>query len=293
MSELLTIRPGDWLGWQELPLRYPGWGATPVLVTAVQPLQGGQGLLRLRFVHLLHPREAVPRTVDLQVLRRHQDHLAGEIWQGGGKGGAGRSVLLGRLDYAWVESFCPALLRCRPPRHPTMLVNGQKLPELPPTTWCAQEFGGDEAAALHGARVTSFGNQHPPLPDRQAVLPFAMHLQGFAAWLAARGFVPQEMEEKWFIHRDGDALLFRRSWTGLLIYRVAMRWDGDALLLGPAQVNRDPAQYKASDDAQDEAQLRYLVTRILLGLPAEYPIAGGDAGTAAIRAWAAVGKALG
>jgi hypothetical protein len=33
----------------------------------------------------------------------------------------------------------------------------------------------------------------------------------FDSWLIARGFVPKEIEDKWFVYRDNERLLFRRK----------------------------------------------------------------------------------
>lgn len=67
-----------------------------------------------------------------------------------------------------------------------------------------------------------------------------------------RGFFPTVMEQKWFIYLSGSSLKLHRSWTGSLIYDVALEWlpDGDAVVK-QIVVNRDPRTYSNTDDYED------------------------------------------
>lgn len=60
------------------------------------------------------------------------------------------------------------------------------------------------------------------MPPRHVVLAYdAMPTIRYSAEEFDRirwGVVPQALEEKWFIHADGDRLFFHRSWTGYCIY---------------------------------------------------------------------------
>jgi hypothetical protein len=76
------------------------------------------------------------------------------------------------------------------------------------------------------------------------------------------GLVPEEMEDKWFIVFDGGALWFHRSWTGLCVYRVRFAEEDGRFRVSEAIMNRDPAQYRSTDDAHDAD----LVARIMDGL---------------------------
>jgi hypothetical protein len=110
--------------------------------------------------------------------------------------------------------------------------------------------------------------------------------------MIARGFVPTAMEEKWFIYMEADRLLFRRSWTGFLIYDVETTWRGDQLQLGEVRVNRDPEQYKETDTDYDHQLLSYLIAVVLLGEHAPFPNRPGTSPEqAAVQAWSLAGKA--
>jgi O-acetyl-ADP-ribose deacetylase (regulator of RNase III) len=66
------------------------------------------------------------------------------------------------------------------------------------------------------------------------------------------GNVPREMEDKWFVYRDGDQLLIHRSWTGILMFRVAFeRLPHDRLRLHNALYNANPEHFKG--DAESAA----------------------------------------
>jgi len=290
----LAITAGRWWGWQEIPLRHAGWGASPVFVTDVAPLGTGKGMLRLGFVQAMHPRAAVRRSVTLRVLRRTPTHVAGCLAD---LDGERRTALLCPADFGWISACCPLLWRCRPPAVPTLMIDGVPVPGPDAAAYLAATLGRNEAEVLAGAAAARFGVRPPPPPAaRTASLALGVTYPPFESWLIARGFVPQEMEDKWFIHmEDGDAgrLLFRRSWTGNLIYEVGTEWRGDSLHLVQARVNRDPAQYGQTDDAYDRRLLLFLIDAVLLGGRAQFPAPPGlDAEQGAIRAWSVAGKAL-
>jgi hypothetical protein len=285
----IILAPGVWWGWHEVPARDPGWGASPILVTEVQPLKTGRSALRVGFIHALRPVAAVRRSVVMRVGYRGADHLAGTIRD---DDGTIRSVIVAAADFDWLSSFCPAFWRCRPPVQPTLIINGNPSAGPGPQKHLAQALGHDEHSVLVGAHAGHLGGQVHPMPDRTATFALDLTFDPFDSWLIARGFRPQEMEEKWFIHAEGDRLLFRRSWTGLLIYDVALAWQGERLHLGEVRVNRETAQYKGTDDAHDRRILEWLIVAILLGRRATFPYKPGlSPGDSAIEAWSVAGKA--
>ncbi|NMJ39657.1 hypothetical protein GWK16_00275 [Roseomonas sp. JC162] len=290
MAGALTLAPGAWWGWLEVPPRQAGWGASPVLLTGIQPLGNGRGDLRLDFIQALHPVAAARRSVVLRVTHRGPTHLAGTLRAADGMV---RSAVIAVADYGWLAAFCPAFWKRRPPTMPSLLIDGKPLPGPSPQAHLVAVLGRDEETALRGAHAGHLGGHVHPMPDRTSTFRLDVTFGPFESWLIARGFRPTEMEEKWFIHLDGDRLLFRRSWTGNLIYDVAARWQGDRLTLGEVTVNRDPEQYKQNDDAQDRRILVFLIRAILLAEPASFPTEQGmPAEDAAIQAWSIAGKAM-
>ncbi len=99
------------------------------------------------------------------------------------------------------------------------------------------------------------------------------------------GFLPEAMEDKWFIFVEGGAIHFHRSWSGLCIYKVPLRPVGDSFATDGALVNRHPKQSGgADDDDYDLALIDFLIGTLLLGRHQPFPLprgmkpAGPDAG---------------
>ena len=125
-------------------------------------------------------------------------------------------------------------------------------------------FGQDELAAWERAaeaaslrRVAEAGDwKHQPLPEARARLDLEMPLSAAEMRALSRGLLPQQMEDKWFVFREGDRVRFCRSWTGFCIYEVRLTAAGVA----EAWVSRDAEQYTATDDAQDARWLRQFLS---------------------------------
>ena len=86
------------------------------------------------------------------------------------------------------------------------------------------------------------------------------------------GFIPQQMEDKWFIFLEEEWLYFHRSWTGVCIYALRLVQKGETWRVAETWVNRDPEQYTATDPAYDVALLTYLIDRLLLSQTAPFPL---------------------
>ena len=78
------------------------------------------------------------------------------------------------------------------------------------------------------------------------------------------GFVPKEMEERWFIYLENDRLYFHRSWTGHGIFEVRLEPVEDGYRIAEAWVNRDPEQYVSDGDADDLRLLTDLTDWLLV-----------------------------
>lgn len=79
-----------------------------------------------------------------------------------------------------------------------------------------------------------------------------------------KGFVPEQMEDKWFIYWKNDVLFFHRSWTGFCIYIVRFVVKGDRCKMIEADVNQDPNQYKEAINEREAEMISYLVDMLLL-----------------------------
>jgi len=60
----------------------------------------------------------------------------------------------------------------------------------------------------------------------------------------SRGFIPESMDDKWFVFYEDSTLFIHRSWTGLLMYRVQFDQSQDGVHVARAEI-RD--EYRGHD----------------------------------------------
>ncbi len=120
-------------------------------------------------------------------------------------------------------------------------------------------------------RATRSSWKNQPLPARRARLPVQRGFTIAEFQQIARGFIPQQMEDKWFIFLEGDWLRLHRSWTGVCVFEVRFSQQDGGYGIAEAWVNRDPEQYAEKYDNFDSALLLFVVDRLLLGYEASFP----------------------
>lgn len=283
----LKLKPFAWAGWLELPARAAGWAASPIYITAVNPLKSGRGRLLVEFVQPLRPGGGLSRSIVLRVGQHREDYLIGEFDDEGVR----RAVIISEISFAWLQSYCAEHWRRRPVATATWVIDDVVLDEPSIGEHLARVFGETPSDVLTGATAGSFSVAEHKLPKERAYLTLNRTYDAFDSWLIVRGFTPYEMEEKWFVYWRDGLLTLRRSWTGIVIYEVDAVWRGDQLYLGQARANRDPGQYGETDDAFDTAMLLWVIDVVLLGKPAPFPTKVDDAEQSALAAWSIAGKA--
>ena len=104
-----------------------------------------------------------------------------------------------------------------------------------------------------------------PLPARFSTISLDRTYTAEESDLIMAGFLPLEMEDKWFLFFENDTLFFHRSWTGFCIYQVHfVRESGTFLRATHAEVNRDPEQYSNTDDEQEAGHIYSVIQGFLL-----------------------------
>ncbi len=96
------------------------------------------------------------------------------------------------------------------------------------------------------------------------------------------GYIPEMMEEKWFIFMEGRCFFAHRSWTGLGVYDATFGAVEDGYVIESAVVTGDRTEYKRSSDEDESMILEMLIAGHLLG---ESPEASGPAGKNPILRW--------
>lgn len=97
------------------------------------------------------------------------------------------------------------------------------------------------------------------MPEQHVTLPLDFTLTAGEAARVRLGFIPAEMEDKWFAYFDENTLYQHRSWTGFCIDQVHFVPDGAGLRATHAEVNRDRGQYGNTNDAEDVARIEQMV----------------------------------
>ena len=131
-----------------------------------------------------------------------------------------------------------------------------------------------------------------PLPARFSSVPLDRVFSTEQMQRIRAGLIPRQMEDKWFVYWEEDALFFHRSWTGFCIYVVRFTEEGECSKMVDVQVNGDPEQCSGIRDGHDREMISYLIDVLLLHLPAAFPSEETDQQERAVANWAQVGRAM-
>ena len=287
MTKEFRLEERQWYGWIEVPVEEPGFAASPIFVMGVKPLKTGAGYLGLEFLQPLFPGGGTRRTLALKVLQHSSGHLTCRFKDSGRE----RTAIVAPATFEWMASYCQEHIRRRPVKNCSWLIEGEPTFAPEPSDYFSQIFGSTHELILYGAKPDSFPVGRHQMPENTDSFLLDASYSAFDSLLISRGFVPHEMEEKWFVYLTGGHLVFRRSWTGIPIYEVEVSWRGNTLYLGWARVNRDPEQYGETDTSYDQTLLLYLIEVVLLGKPEEFPVKRGSEDTAPLQAWSVAGSA--
>lgn len=113
-----------------------------------------------------------------------------------------------------------------------------------------------------------------PMPRETAVLDYKAEFTPEEFEKISLGLKPEQMEDKWLIEMEGDALFFYRSWTGHCVFRVEFGRSGDRYAVKRALANRNADQYNSPGDDYDAALLGFLIEVLLLGRDGKFPVLG-------------------
>ena len=130
-----------------------------------------------------------------------------------------------------------------------------------------------------------------PLPSKKTTISIDRSFSSKEMKLIRKGLRPEQMEDKWIICWENNTLSFYRSWTGVCIYVVRFTSEDDTTKMFEADVNRDPKQYKETDDETDKNMISYLIDVLLLNNDAIFPSEESSSEKQAIEKWHHIGRA--
>lgn len=127
----------------------------------------------------------------------------------------------------------------------------------------ADEINGTPISLTHAVKKSDWKAKAMPQDKRGLItLGFDYSLDSMD-WIRL-GHYPDAMDDRWFMYFANDTLFIHRSWTGYCIYMVRFIQVGSYYCGVDAIVNRDPKQYKETDDSVDTGLIRELIDDVLL-----------------------------
>ncbi len=115
---------------------------------------------------------------------------------------------------------------------------------------------------MTAATRTSWKSLPMPLEGERFDLP--LQFSDPDAERMTKGYVPSDMEDRWFIFFEGGWLYFHRSWTGHCIFAVRLDGSPNGIRVMEAWANRDREQYNSSGTGADREMVEQLIRTHLL-----------------------------
>ena len=102
------------------------------------------------------------------------------------------------------------------------------------------------------------------LPEFSATLDYKREFSMEEFKAISRGFIPQEMEDKWFMYLEETTLYMHRSWIGFCIYKVELQEIANGWAVRKAWINCNSVQYKRKDDCYESEKLDRLISFLIM-----------------------------
>ena len=102
-----------------------------------------------------------------------------------------------------------------------------------------------------------------PMPEQYAVLSIDYRFTPEEMKLVLQGYLPKDMDDRWFIYCEDDKLYCHRSWTGNCLFIAELKSDEDSYKIERLLVNRDPNQYTDTDPEKNIQLFRGMLKWVL------------------------------
>jgi len=77
------------------------------------------------------------------------------------------------------------------------------------------------------------------------------------------GFIPRDMDDRWFLYVQDDWVYLHRSWTGHCIFKLKLEVSSGNVMLTDIHINRDPDQYRSINPEADKDEANSVLTSLL------------------------------
>jgi len=113
-------------------------------------------------------------------------------------------------------------------------------------------------------RATKSSWKNVPISENKEKIPFEAFYSDSEVEFIGLGFVPESMDDKWFIYSEEDWVYFHRSWSGHCIFMVKLDGSPAGGRIAEAWVTRDSTQYNSSGSEGDMELLSTLIINMLV-----------------------------
>src|ERR1700692_4550307 len=98
-----------------------------------------------------------------------------------------------------------------------------------------------------------------PMSSLRAEFPLDLRLTIEEFERIKQGYIPEDMDDRWFLFYEDGWLYIHRSWTGFCIYQLRFEQEGNVAVVREALVTRDPEQYRLSDIEKEQILIRTIL----------------------------------
>lgn len=112
--KLLTLKSGNWYGYEMLPGYTAEPYCSPILVDQVVPQKSGRAILHLRFFNACYAKGVQDFQLDMHVLWRSPEYLIAELLSDANPP-TRRSVIVCDISFAWLKRKLSWLIEANPP----------------------------------------------------------------------------------------------------------------------------------------------------------------------------------
>ena len=79
-----------------------------------------------------------------------------------------------------------------------------------------------------------------------------------------KGFIPQQMDDRWFIYFENQKLYFHRSWSGYCIYEIKFSKENEYYIITEGYLNKEIVDEKNLVLKDEAKRILLLINRLLL-----------------------------
>lgn len=124
------------------------------------------------------------------------------------------------------------------------------------------------------SRFATSGSFHcQPMPSQTERLRLDRRFNAIEMEQIKKGFVPEQMEDKWLVHFDPttNTLFIHRSWTGYCFYKVNFERNKNEWTTSESWVNRDRRQNENTNTSHDRDVASWVINNLLLHKDEPFP----------------------